>query len=85
MARTTKLELEQALVASQRDNAALRTELSVLRAQLDAAQRDVALPSVRSDWPTAKVATGRKLPAHFAAAREAAMRLGRSVKVGGAS
>lgn len=78
MARTTKHELEQQLIVSQRDNAALREQNSVLRAEIDRLSRTEPQP-----WPTVKqhlIAT-RKVPEHFAAAREAAMRLGRSVKV----
>lgn len=98
MARITKIELEQQLIASQRDNAALRHELSVLRARVAQLEHEaqeatcagddtgpvagpgdvLAKPVVRADWPTAP----RKLPAHFVAAREAAMRLGRVVRVG---
>ena len=35
------------------------------------------MPAPKTEWPSAP----RKLPAHFVAAREAAMRLGRAVKV----
>lgn len=78
MARTTKIELEQQLIATQRDNAALRAEVSALRAEVDRLSR-----TEPRTWPTVKqhLAGGKSLPAHFAAAREAAMRLGRSVKV----
>ena len=106
MARITKVELEQQLVASQRDNAALRAEVSVLRAEVARLSAQPLAPqaqpqaagaagSAAADWPTAAQAqrvqrvavqrTTRQLPAHFVAAREAAMRLGRAVKVGGAS
>lgn len=105
MARITKVELEQQLIASQRDNAALRERISILeaevarlsalavdaaqtlqsgdeQAQADAAQR-VYREAKTADWPTAPVApkAKRQLPAHFIAAREAAMRLGRCIKV----
>ena len=117
MSRTTKPELERQLIASQRDNAALREQISVLRAQLEATQlrevemanalehaaglprctwvntthtefmaltRKAAAPAETKtttvDLPTAPRAK-RELPAHFAAAREAAMRLGRVVRV----
>lgn len=72
--RTTKPELERALIASQRDNAALREQLSIAQAQIALLSKPRATPVA---WPTAT----RPLPAHFAAAREAAMRMGRSVKV----
>lgn len=75
MSRTTKLELEQALIASQRDNAALREQLSIAQAQIAMLSTPKATPVA---WPDAPQ---RTLPAHFVAAREAAMRLGRAVKV----
>ncbi len=136
--RITKPELEQALLASQRDNAALREQISVLRLQLSMAEQCIkdtsdqatehiealkaqleatqlreaemanalehaaglprctwvntthaefmgmtreatqpTMPAPKTEWPSAP----RKLPAHFVAAREAAMRLGRAVKV----
>lgn len=76
MARTTKLELEQRLAAAQQEVVALRHEVSALRADNERLRGK----ATRVDWPAAPRA--HKLPAHFAAAREAAMRLGRSVKVG---
>lgn len=89
MARTTKLELEQALIASQRDNAALRLALSESRANVESLrtllrneEHRVAMLSTPKATPVAwPDAPQRTLPAHFAAAREAAMRLGRAVKV----
>lgn len=50
----------------------LRNQVSIARAQRDSGKAAV-------------VVRGHQLPAHFVAAREAAMRLGRSVKVGGAA
>ena len=91
MARTTKLELEQQLIASQRDNAALRMELSTLRAELERAARTLQVGSEQEQANAAQRVyhatrpaqpTQRQLPAHFIAARELAMRTGRSVKVG---
>lgn len=79
MARTTKLELEQRLAAAQQEVVALRHEVSALRADNERL-RGKPVAAERADWPAAPRA--HKLPAHFAAAREAAMRLGRSVKVG---
>ena len=85
MARTTKLELEQALIASQRDNHLLREQNSVLRASNEVLRTKLAEAAedktTTADWPKAPRAE-RKLPAHFVAAREAAMRLGRVVRVG---
>jgi hypothetical protein len=89
MTRITKLELEQRLIASQRDNVALREQLSVLRAQLasaaqtmqagcEQAQANAAQQLYRAAAPR----PARSLPSHFAAARELAMRTGRSVRVG---
>lgn len=61
----TKLELQQRLDAVLKENVALRHELSVARADVQRMQR----------------ASEVRRPAHFEAAREAAMRLGRSVRV----
>lgn len=47
----------------------LRNQVSIARAQRDSGKAAV-------------VVRGHQLPTHFVAAREAAMRLGRSVKVG---
>lgn len=102
MARTTKLELEQALIASQRDNAALRLALSEARANVEslrvllrneeirheeantereALRQSLAVTRIERNHLQGQV-NERKVPAHFAAARELAMRTGRCVKVG---
>lgn len=75
----TKLELQQLLLASQHDVAALRHELSIARAEVERLKRS-AQREEQSDWPTVAKHV-RQIPAHFAAAREAAMRLGKAVKV----
>lgn len=109
MARTTKLELEQQLIASQRDNAALRLALSEARANVESLRTQYRELSTAYDYQSAELAetnterealrqslavtriernhlqgqvNERKVPAHFAAARELAMRTGRCVKVG---
>ena len=67
----TRLALAAALIERNAECEALRTELAVLRGS---ATKTVALAA-----PTNPVR--RALPAHFIAAREAAMRTGRSVRV----
>lgn len=66
MTKAQLIELAQAQGAQITD---LRNQLSVARAQRDSGKAAV-------------VVRGHQLPTHFVAAREAAMRLGRSVKVG---
>lgn len=69
MTKAQLIELAQAQGAQITD---LRNQLSVARAQRDSGKSAVVV----------RGSTTHALPAHFAAAREAAMRLGRSVKVG---
>lgn len=66
MTKAQLIELAQQQGAQITD---LRNQLSVARAQRDSGKAAV-------------VVRGHQLPTHFVAAREAAMRLGRSVKVG---
>ena len=87
MARVTKVELEQQLVAQGKALAAAREEVSVLKAEVERlrcmAQRDSAQ---RGSAQRDSVQRGPwQRPAHMEAAREAAMRLGKVVLVGGAA
>jgi hypothetical protein len=75
--RNTRIALATALVEANAEREALRAALSLARVEL-AAAKNAATPVA---WPTAPKAA-RQLPAHFVAAREAAMRLGRVVRVG---
>lgn len=70
MAQVTKLELTQRLEAANKEIVALRTRISVLEGA--AALRDA---------PHA----GHQRPAYMEAARQAAMRMGKVVRVGAAS
>lgn len=75
--KMTKAQLVEHAAAQGQEIARLREQLSIARAAAHAAHSDTV------DWPSAAaVKAQRTLPAHFAAAREAAMRLGRVVKVG---
>lgn len=78
MARITKVELEQQLMCKGKELAAAREEISTLRAEVERLERaqGVATPA-----PAPRVYTPRALPAHMQAAKEAAMRLGRVVRV----
>jgi transposase-like protein len=84
--KMTKAELIALAQQQGASIADLRNKLSIAQAQRNTGRGGVT----RSDWPTAAGATGttgaarpaHKLPEHFVAAREAAMRLGRSVRVG---
>ena len=67
------------------ENASLRASMDRMAYDLAAAQQsvddlNVKLMTQSGQLPTAARAP-RQLPAHFIAAREAAMRMGRSVKV----
>ena len=77
--KMTKAQLVEHAVAQGREITRLREQLSVAQAQPARAARIV-------NWPTAGEVQAprpaRALPTHFVAAREAAMRLGRAVKVG---
>lgn len=66
MTKAQLIELAQAQGAQITD---LRNQLSVARAQRDSGK-------------SAVVVRGHQLPTHFVAAREAAMKLGRAVRVG---
>lgn len=66
--KNTRAVLAAALVEANTEREALRQSLSVTRVE-------------RNDALT-RINTQRPLPAHFAAARELAMRTGRCVKVG---
>lgn len=76
--KMTKADLIKHAAAQGQEIAKLREQLSIAQAQPTRAARTV-------DWPTAGEVQAprapRTLPAHFVAAREAAMRLGRTVKV----
>lgn len=74
MSRTTKLELTQLLAARNEELVAARTRISVLEGELALRPRSPA-PAPRATY------TPRITAAHFAAARELAMRTGRCVKV----
>jgi hypothetical protein len=69
--KNTRVALAAALVEANTEREALRAALSLARVTANA-------PVTKSDWPTAP----RKLPPHFVAAREMAMRSGRVVRVG---
>lgn len=82
----TKLELEQRLLASQRDNEALRLQVATLqgdvaalKAQLEAAKAHGELNRVLRQ----RIATPEQLARRMAmaAAREEALRTGRTVRV----
>lgn len=77
--KMTKAQLVEHAAAQGQEIARLREQLSIAQAQPTRTARTV-------DWPTADAVkaprAARTLPAHFVAAREAAMRLGRAVKVG---
>lgn len=86
----TRLVLATELVARNAECEALRTQLSIAKHEVamfartahDAIARNDGLDPVTGvQASTPKTIAPRALPAHFAAAREAAMRLGRSVKV----
>lgn len=80
--KMTKAQLVEHAAAQGREITRLREQLSIARAAAHAAHSDTG----DWDWPTAgdvqAPRPARALPAHFVAAREAAMRLGRAVKVG---
>lgn len=69
---TTKLELSQLLTARNEELMAARLRISVLEGELALRPRSPA--------PITTTRTHR-VPAHFAAARDAAMRMGKTVKV----
>lgn len=71
---TTKLELTQLLAQRNEELSTARLRISVLEGELTLRPRSLATRP-------AYVRTPYVLPAHFAAAREAAMRLGTCVKV----
>lgn len=76
MAQVTKLELSQRLEAANVEIAAMRLRISVLEGEvaLRAAPRAPAQCAVRrTQW---------QRPAYMEAAREAAMRLGKVVRIG---
>ena len=77
--KMTKAQLVEHAAAQGREITKLREQLSIAQARPTRAAHTV-------DWPTADEVQAprapRTLPAHFVAAREAAMRLGRAVKVG---
>ena len=80
--RTTKLELEQQLIAQGKELEGLRTQLLDLRAAYKAAREQAFAPDTHAPRVyTPRVYTPRALPAHFVAAREAAMRMGVVTKV----
>ena len=68
----TRLVLATELVARNAECEALRTQLSVMQGSGAGTQPQASAP---------KVIAPRALPAHFVAAREAAMRLGKCVRV----
>ena len=71
--RTTKLELEQQLIAQGKELEGLRTQLLDLRAAYKAAREQAFVPDTHA--PRApRLTDAARLPAHFVAAREAAMR-----------
>ena len=74
---TTKLELTQLLAARNAELEAARLRISVLEGELALRPRSPEAKPARA----AHVRTPYQLPAHFAAAREAAMRLGTTVTV----
>ena len=79
--KMTKAQLIEHAAAQGREIVSLREQLSIARAAAHAAHSDVDVQL--ANWPTAaRVRAERQLPAHFVAAREAAMRLGRAVKIG---
>lgn len=71
----TRLALATALVERNSECEALRAEVSVLRATKTVA------PNPAPTRCAPNTVARKPLPAHFAAAREAAMRSGRSVRV----
>jgi len=75
----TRLVLATELVARNVECEELRALVSELRVQLE--RERVCTEYFNSERVAPKVIAPRTLPAHFVAAREAAMRLGRSVKV----
>ena len=75
--RTTKLALEQQLVAQGLELEALRAKYCTLRAAYKAAVDKVE----EVTRPSARFTDAARLPAHFIAAREAAMRMGVVTKV----
>lgn len=75
MTRPTLASLKAQLIERDATILAQAHQLDAMRMQLSIAQRnDVPVLRTQTQMP-------RTLPAHFIAAREAAMRMGRSVKV----
>ena len=72
---TTKLELTQLLAQRNKELEAARLRISVLEGELALRPRNEAATPLKQPRAT------RTLPSHFAAAREAAMRFGKTVKV----
>lgn len=86
MAQVTKLELSQRLEASLKEVVALRQRISVLEAECARKERELAAlaEQQRSQAPKAQRVVRRtpwQRPAHMEAAREAAMRMGKVVRV----
>ena len=86
--RITKLELEQRLVAQGKELEGLRLALSIAKAEAEMFARSAHNAIARADGlnpvtgqPAKRAYTPRALPAHFIAAREAAMRMGVVTKV----
>ena len=80
--RTTKLELQQLLTAANTEREALRVRVAELEALVATRERVAAKPVRPAYVPPAPSAEVLARRAQMAAARELAMRTGRSVRVG---
>lgn len=93
MATVTKLELSQRLEASLKEVVAMRQRISVLEAECARKERELAALAeqqrgLHGQAPKAECSVRRtqwQRPAYMEAAREAAMRLGKVVRVGAMS